>query len=75
MWVGRYKKQTERGRRTNSRNPVFDQTLEFILDADTALDPGTMIHLEIHDINWLFPQDFKVRRMGAQRPGVPPDRR
>ncbi len=58
--VGRYKKETERGQHTNSRNPVFDQTLEFILDADTAADPHTHISLDIHDKHFLFPADFKV---------------
>jgi hypothetical protein len=68
--VGKYEKQTERGKRTNSRNPVFDQTMEFLLDATTATDPSMHIVLEIQDINWLFPSDFKVgRRVHGQRGG------
>ncbi|GAB4820429.1 hypothetical protein N2152v2_007475 [Parachlorella kessleri] len=59
--VGRYFKQTERGKKTNSRNPVFDQTMEFILDADTATNPDTVILLEIYDVHWLYMSEFKGR--------------
>lgn len=44
MRVGRKKKMTERSRHTNSRHPVFNQTMEFIVDADTAkVGPGRKV--------------------------------
>jgi len=57
-----YKKTAERtgmGRGLDSRNPMFDQTVDFLIDGDLAHSGDTIVRVEIWVIHILLRPTFK----------------